>query len=433
MAHVAIIGAGMAGLGASYRLYQEGINATIYEKNLFHGGHATSFVNDGFIFDDGPHISFTKDKRLQSLFAESVLNQYEIVKASTNNYWKGYWIKHPAQCNLNGLPADLVVEIISDFVNKDSTREITNYREWLYANLGKAFSETFPIQYTQKFHTTTAGNMATDWMGCRLYIPALKELLHGALSASTPDVHYVDHFRYPSTGGFIRFLDFFVPISHIKLDHEITHIDHQKRVLTFRNGSTETYEFIISSAPLPELIPMIQDVPDTVRRAAEKLACTSCVLVNIGIDRNDISMSQWTYFYDQEYIFTRLSFPSMLSPHTTPMGAGSIQAEIYYSKKYKILDRAPDDCIPVVISDLKKCGLLKEEDKILFSESRVVPYANIIFDLDRESALKIVHEYLDDIGIGYAGRYGEWGYHWTDESFISGENTAQNILRKMAS
>ena len=45
----------------------------------------------------------------------------------------------------------------------------------------------------------------------------------------------------------------------------------------------------------------------------------------------------------------------------------------------------------------------------------LVRYANIIFDLERAAALETVHGYLDDIGIAYCGRYGDWGYLWTDE------------------
>jgi len=59
-------------------------------------------------------------------------------------------------------------------------------------------------------------------------------------------------------------------------------------------------------------------------------------------------------------------------------------------------------------------------------------YANIIFDLDRADALKIVHGYLDDIGISYCGRYGDWGYMWTDESFKSGEVAAERALSRIA-
>ncbi len=52
----------------------------------------------------------------------------------------------------------------------------------------------------------------------------------------------------------------------------------------------------------------------------------------------------------------------------------------------------------------------------------------MIFDLDRAEALKTVHGYLDEIGVAYCGRYGDWGYMWTDESFISGERAAETAL-----
>jgi hypothetical protein len=61
----------------------------------------------------------------------------------------------------------------------------------------------------------------------------------------------------------------------------------------------------------------------------------------------------------------------------------------------------------------------------------LVKYANIIFDLERADALRTVHGYLNDIGINYCGRFGDWGYLWTDESFKSGENAAQMVLDKI--
>ena len=67
-------------------------------------------------------------------------------------------------------------------------------------------------------------------------------------------------------------------------------------------------------------------------------------------------------------------------------------------------------------------------DKILFKHAMHIPYANVIFDLDCREALKTVHGWLDHLGIRYCGRYGDWAYIWTDESFISGENAAQRLL-----
>ena len=89
---------------------------------------------------------------------------------------------------------------------------------------------------------------------------------------------------------------------------------------------------------------------------------------------------------------------------------------------------SPDDWIEPVIKDLRRCGLLHGNDRILCRKTLLLRYANVIFDLDRAAALKTVHGYLDDLGIAYCGRYGDWGYMWTDESFKSGENAAQKAL-----
>lgn len=431
MPSVVVLGTGMAGFGAAYRLHCEGITPVLYDKNDYYGGHTASFRNEsGFMFDIGPHISFTKDARIQSLFAESVDQQYETLAINLNNYWRGYWPKHPVQLHLHGLPDDVIVKVISDFVEERQKPEpvIKNYADWLVSSFGRTFAELFPMQYTRKYHLTTAENMSTDWLGPRIYRPSLEEVLKGALSPSAPHVHYITHFRYPSAGGFVNYLNKFLPLGNLKLGHRLVAIDPRTRELRFANGLVTHYDSLISSVPLPELIGMIESAPSDVLEASRRLACSTCVLVNIGVNREDLSSAHMTYFYDEDICFTRLGFPHMLTAKNAPAGTGSIQAEVYFSEKYKPLTSSPDDCIEPVIRDLRRSGILREEDKILSKKSMLLRYANIIFDLDRASALKTVHSYLDDIGIAYCGRYGDWGYMWTDESFISGERAAERAL-----
>jgi protoporphyrinogen oxidase len=77
----------MAGFGAAYRLHSEGITPVMYDKNAYYGGHTASFrYETGFLFDVGPHISFTKDTRIQEVFADSVEQQYETIQINLNNY-----------------------------------------------------------------------------------------------------------------------------------------------------------------------------------------------------------------------------------------------------------------------------------------------------------------------------------------------------------
>lgn len=433
--NIVILGTGMGGFGAAHRLHAEGISPVMYDKNGHHGGHTASFRYDsGFLFDLGPHISFTKDTRIQDLFADSVDQQFETKPLKLNNYWRGYWPLHPVQLHLHGLPEDVIVKVITDFVEERQApeRPVTNYADWLLASFGRTFAELFPMQYTRKYHLTTAENMSTDWLGPRIYRPSLEQVVQGALSPSVPNVHYITQFRYPTEGGFVSYLKKFVPLGNLKLGHELVSIDPRTRQLSFSNGHLTHYDALISSVPLPDLIRMIKGAPQDVLDASRRLACSTCVIVNVGVDRDDLSPTHLSYFYDEDICFTRLSFPHMLSSRNVPPGTGSIQAEVYFSDKYKPLSGSPQDLIDPVIKDLHRCGLLHDDDRILFSNALLLRYANIIFDLDRAAALKTVHGYLDDLGIAYCGRYGDWGYMWTDESFKSGEQAADRALSAMA-
>ena len=155
------------------------------------------------------------------------------------------------------------------------------------------------------------------------------------------------------------------------------------------------------------------------------------MIVNVAVARPELSGAHITYFYDEDVFFSRVNYPHMLSPHNVPPGVGAVQAECYYSTKYRPLDRAPADCIQPVVADLRRCGILREDDTILFTNAHVIDYANIIFDLEYPSALATVHGYLDDVGIIYCGRYGDWRHLWTDEAFESGERAAEQALERL--
>src|SRR5262245_3800473 len=423
----------MAGFGAAAFLHCKNIRPTVYDKNAYHGGHTASFRDkNGFLFDQGPHISFTKDVRIQKLFAQYVDDKYEAVQVKLDNYWRGLRLTHPVQLHLNGLPKDLIVETVVDVVKEHRVeRKINNYEDWLVASYGRKFAELFPMTYTRKYHMTTADNMSTEWLGPRMYRPSLEEMLKGALAPWTPEVHYITNFRYPTNGGFASYLRGLPGIADLRLNHELVAVDPRKKELRFANGTKTGYDGLVSSIALPDLVSMIAGAPKDVVDASRRLACSTCVLVNVGVNRSDLSESQIMYCYDEDICFTRLSFPHMLSATNVPNGCGSIQAEVYFSSKYRPLTKSPDELIDPVIADLRRTRVLRDGDAILSRHTTMVRHANVIFDLDRAAALDTVHGYLRDIGVNYCGRYGDWAYMWTDESYISGERAAEAVLSRV--
>jgi protoporphyrinogen oxidase len=428
---IAVLGTGVAGLGAGYALEQAGVPFVCYDKNSYLGGHTRSFRYDGgFVFDEGGHISFTKHNHVRDVLAENVLGRYEERSLKIDNYWHGHRIPHPVQCNLQGLPAELVIKVIEDFISVRG-KELQagqSYAQWLYDTYGKTFAETFPMVYGRKYHTTAMDRLTTDWIGPRMYRPSLGEILRGAIGGNVTGVHYVDKFRYPSIGGFVSYLEPFAKRFEIRLNHRLIGIDPASKVLRFEDGKHVPYQNVISSIPLPELILLIDGASNDVLEAASKLAFTQAVLINLGVNRSDLSDSAITYFYDEDVVFSRINLPHMFSPNNAPPGCGTIQAEVYFSDKYRPFRGKPSDLIEPAIADLRRCGILWDSDSIILKDAVINRYANVIFDFDRVSAVTAVHGFLDDIGVHYCGRYGNWDHAWTDEAFLSGENTAQRAL-----
>ena len=122
---IAILGTGMAGFGAAHAAHGAGMRPVMYDMHDHIGGHTASYeFPGGWTFDEGPHVSFTDNARIQDLLAANVGGKYEEFATRVNNYWKGHWIKHPAQINLHGLPADLVTKILMEFVEVSQRAEV---------------------------------------------------------------------------------------------------------------------------------------------------------------------------------------------------------------------------------------------------------------------------------------------------------------------
>ena len=89
-----IIGAGLAGISAAFHLNDP--QTLIYEKKAYVGGHVYSELINGFTWDEGPHVSFTKNTYVENIFADNINGEFLEYPVVTSNYFKGHWIPHPA-------------------------------------------------------------------------------------------------------------------------------------------------------------------------------------------------------------------------------------------------------------------------------------------------------------------------------------------------
>ena len=215
---------------------------------------------------------------------------------------------------------------------------------------GRTFAETFPFAYTRKYWTVEAASMSTDWVGKRMYPPKLEDVVRGALVAEQPgDFHYLSTFRYPSRGGYRSFMNAFAREEGVRTSSRVVEIDLRAKTIKCEDGSAAAYDELVSTMPLTELIASIvpSQVPDEVRAAAERLLCSSLVLVDVATTRRDLFDHHWFYVYDEEISFSRVHFPHMLAPANAPEGCGAIQVEVYHSQ-HRPLPCTPRGCVELL-------------------------------------------------------------------------------------
>lgn len=431
---VTVLGAGLAGLAAVQQAKMLGWQTVLYEKNFYLGGHATSFSRGNFIFDEGIHTSFTSDPTIREMFHEAVQGEYREQVFKTSNYWKGYYLSHPIACHLMGLPASFIQRAIDDFVAIQQQPKIkpSNYAEWCYQNFGKTLSEEFIFRYTRKYWTISPDQLTLDWIGDRIYIPSLAEIQAGARKAVTPTRHYIQHMRYPKEGGFGAYLGSFQQLAPLHYGYEVQRIDLASKTLAFKNGVIKNFQHLISSLPLPELIKCLSEVPDSITEASKHLRSTALIVVTLGILGNKVwPPGHLIYFYDEDLIFSRCSFPERLAASNVPAGYSSIQLEIYLSATKPLsINVEKADILNRVYADLIKINFLSAKDKIEMEDVRYVPYANVIFDHQRKTNLAKIKDFLAKHHIISCGRYGDWEYYWSDDSIRSGWRAVEQLREK---
>lgn len=418
MENYIILGAGIAGLGASYSLYEHGEKSVIYEQDNTYGGLCGNFTIDGFRFDRFVHFTFTKNEKVNEIFNTSSPDIFRH-KPEAYNVYKGLWIKHPAQNNLFPLSQEEKELIINDFLNRKSpdTTSVSNYEDWLRLQFGDYFAEHFPMVYTRKYWMKEARELRTEWVGQRVYQPSVEEVIAGSKTAETPNTYYAKEMRYPQIGGYKQFLKELADKADIRYNKKVVEIDTQSNIVSFSDGTSVLYSRLISSLPLPEMVKVVKNTPNEVIEAANKLECTCGYHVSIALKTINIPHYLWWYIYDEDNLAARVHSPSMKSPDNAPEGCSSLQMEVYckqgeYSEE-EIKDRT--------VGKLIEKGFIKEED-ILFVHLGYEKYANVIFTEPIYEARKIVRDYLASVGIETIGRFGEWDYLWSDQSLLSGLN-----------
>lgn len=433
---IIIIGAGLAGLSAAYHLCD--YEYIILEKDDEIGGLCRSYSIGGFRFDYTGHLLHFRNPEARIFVEDLLKGKLSSLERRSYIYSKDVYTPYPFQVNIHGLPPDVIRECLIGFIEvwakkKEQgpavleTRE-KNFKEWIYDTFGPGIGRHFMIPFNNKLWKTPLEDMTSDWVSWLIPRPTLQEVIDGALGIGKKDMGYNPIFLYPIEGGISMLPDAFLPyIKNLRLSCSVERIDIEKRSILLQDGTTQGFDQIISTIPLPDLIRITRGLPGWLAESARHLRYISVYDINIGINREGISDKHWIYFPEPEFIFYRVGFPMNFSKDMAPFGTSSIYVEVSHLPEESIQE---DILKEKVMDGLMTSGILKDNDDILVMDIRDIKYAYVIYDIFRRDNIKKIKDYFQEHGIYTTGRYGSWEHSSMEDAIIQGREMANKIMGK---
>jgi protoporphyrinogen oxidase len=429
MKKVVVIGGGLAGLSAAFHLQEH--EPVVFEKESVIGGLCRSVTQDGFTFDVTGHLIHLKNPYTRDLIDQILPGRLTPHQRLACIHSKGVNTPYPFQANTYGLPLEVVKECVVGFVEtlQRGRVESNNFHDWVLNTFGSGIAAHFMLPFNEKFWKQDLRNITADWVSWSIPKPKLDEVINGALGLTNTGMGYNPKFLYPRDGGIDCLPQALAkPLQTIHTEHTLESINSKKKVVRFANGREEHYDSLVSTAPLPVLYELIKDAPENLKAAAKKLSIISVLDFNIGVDRPNISDQHWIYFPEDQFIFTRIGFPSNFSEAVAPPGTSSVYIELTYQPHARPnLEEAYERSI----ADLQKCGILRPDDRILTLNTINIPYAYVVFDEHRQKHVNTLLRHLEANDIFSAGRYGRWEYFSMEDSILSGRAASEAILTRM--
>ena len=434
---IIILGAGPTGLGAAYQLQKLNYkNWNIYEKNNYVGGLSASFRDkQGFTWDIVGHILFSNNDRFNRLVDNLLRDEVLTFKRESWIWLKDNFIKYPFQNNFHTHPdKEIVIECILGLIdNLYKNGKCRNFEEWIYYFFGKGIAKYFMTPYNNKVWACPLDRMDYGWIAERVSVIDINRILQNIVySRDDSDWGPNNVFKYPLFGGIGGLFDKFLPYinRHLYLNKNAIKVSVEKKEIVFQDGEKVSYDLLISTIPLNELLNKIENKPEQINKSAKEFVWNGGYMVGIGINKPCPSKKNWIYFPQDDSPFYRVTYLSNYSPNMTPRGNYfSFLAETSYST-FKSVSK--ETIVEETIRGLINSKLLEEEDKAQIVSTCLidVQHSFPVPFLGRDEVLREVQSFLSGNNIYSRGRFGGWKYEVgnMDNSLIQGMEIVEKIL-----
>ncbi|MGB4865429.1 MAG: NAD(P)/FAD-dependent oxidoreductase, partial [Hyphomicrobium sp.] len=346
---VFVIGAGPAGLTASYLLTKQGISTTVIEADpVFVGGISRTANYKDFLFDIGGHRFFSKSKEVVDLWKEILPQDFISRPRLSRIYYDGKYYSYPLKAfealgNLGVIESSMCV---LSFMYKQAfpNEKPETFHDWVSNQFGERLFSIFFKTYTEKVWGMSCDEISADWAAQRIKGLDLWTAMSSALRNSIAPKGFkdgtkahdgqviktlIDSFEYPrkgpgmmwdaaarktrEQGGTIHMGTRLMALSFDKESGIWTITAHKENgeILSF------TAKNVISSAPIRELVHSFTEKPACVE-AANKLRYRDFITVAVVVDKPDLFPDNWIYIHEPSVKVGRIQNFRSWSPEMVP-------------------------------------------------------------------------------------------------------------------
>ncbi|MFM1800359.1 MAG: hypothetical protein RLZZ117_2637 [Cyanobacteriota bacterium] len=459
---VAVIGAGPAGLTASYLLAKGGLCPEIWESDpTYVGGISRTVVYKGFRFDIGGHRFFSKSSEIEDLWTEIMPTDMIVRDRLSRIFYKKKYYQYPLEAAevIDNLGKREALLCVGSYLKRKirPVKNVNNLEDWVTNQFGARLYKTFFKTYTEKVWGTSCRDISADWAAQRIKGLSLSKAAWASLfSSSTPAATHatsrqdviktlITSFRYPRLGPGMMWEAAAAKIQQLggilHMDSKVTALHRDAKTdawsLGLRSGKDSVvqqrgpYQHVISTAPLRSVIAAIEpSLPSTILEAAASLNYRDFILVALILRPRKSFPDQWLYIHDAGLLVGRIQNFGNWSPELIPDPEFACYGMEYFCSTRDRLWKLPEEeLIQLATKELQALQLARQGDVV---DGCVVkqPKAYPVYDNNYEKTVNSIREGLVKHcpGLHQIGRNGMHKYNNQDHSMMTGILVAKNIL-----
>ncbi len=433
---IVILGAGVSGLCAGWKLSQKGHEVTVVEKNGHVGGLASSFRYRNYAVDYGPHKIYTQMTDVLDSMKELLGDDLLAHPKKSKVRLRGANLDYPIQVGqvltklspLVTLPIGVSFLASTVFKGPDRT-----YEEYIVNRFGRATYELVFKELAEKVWGDPK-TLDADLAKARLSAPSMVELLKRSLlgDKGQKEIH-AKTFFYPRKGE-QQLSDRMVEEIQknggrvlTKTQPESFRIENARIKEVKLNNGALAADFVVSTLPIEQL-PKIAGSASEAQRAASNLKYRALVLLFILVKRPRMFEESFIFYPEKEYLFNRLSEQKAFSEETVPDKDRTLLcAEITCESDDPLFSLSDADVFERAFLGLKKaCGLRREEVEEIFTKRHPSVYP--VYSVGYKKNLETVLDALDPVeNLLTIGRRGLFNYNNVDHCFDMAFKAADHI------